>query len=74
MAAVLEVVDSFADVALAQLLSNQTCLHGIDPLLADNSIFGRLEGLGVVEVDTVEGWRDLGLLSLEELRLGDWHD
>lgn len=73
LAAVLQVVDALSYVALAQFLSNKPCHHSTDPLLADDGILGSLEGLGVVEIDAVEGGSDLGLLALEELGLGGRH-
>lgn len=73
MAAVLQVVDSLPDIALAQFLANKTGHHGADPLFPDDGILGSLEGLGVVEINAVERGRDRRLLALEELGLGRRH-
>lgn len=67
VAALLQVVDSFAEVALAQFLLHKTGHHGANPLLPNNGILGRLERLGVVKVHAVECWGNRGLLALEEL-------
>lgn len=74
VAAVLQVVDSLADVALAQFLLDETGHHGTDPLFPNNGILGRLESLGVVKVHAVECGGNRGLLALEELGLGSRHD
>lgn len=74
MAAVLEVVHTLALVALAQFLPCEADHHGPDPLLADDGILGRLEGLGVVVGYSVEGGRHRRLLALEELGFGGGHD
>lgn len=63
--ALLQVIVAVLNVAFAQFLSNKSGHHGADPLLTDNGIFGSLEGLGIVKVDTVECGRDRRLLSLE---------
>lgn len=63
--ALLEVVDTLAVVALAHLLSEKTCHHALDPLLAQDGILSRLELLVVVVVDALKGWRHLGLLHAE---------
>lgn len=73
MAAVLEVVDAFAGVALVQFLPDKAQHHGANPLLPDDGVLGGLEGLGVVVVDAVEGGRHLGLLRLEHVGFGGRH-
>lgn len=73
VAAVFQMVDALANVALAQFLSDEAGHHGADPLLPDEGILGRLEGLGVVKVDAVEGGRDGRLVRLERLGLGGRH-
>lgn len=73
MTAVLQVVHTLADVALAQLFANKTGHHDLNPLLPGDGVLGSLEGLGVIVVDSVEGRRDLGLVALEELGLGGRH-
>jgi hypothetical protein len=72
--AVLQVVDAFTDVALAQFLLNETGHHGANPLFPNNGILGRLERLGVVKVHAVECGGNGGLLALEELGFGCRHD
>lgn len=72
-AAVLQVVDALTHVAFAQFLTNNSGLHGSDPLFSDDRILGGLEGFGVVVVNAVEGGCDGGLLALEELGLGCRH-
>jgi len=67
------VVDALAQVALAQLLADQSHHHGADPLFPDDGVLGGLEGLVVVVVDPVEGGGDLRLLSLEHLGFGGRH-
>lgn len=73
MAAVLQVVDSLPDIALAQFLANETGHHGADPLFPNDGILGSLEGLGVVVINAVERGGNRRLLALEELGLGRRH-
>jgi hypothetical protein len=73
VAAVLQVVDALAQVALAQLLSDKAHHHGADPLFPDDGVLGGLEGLVVVVVHAVEGGGHLRLLRLEHLGFGGRH-
>lgn len=74
MSAVLQMVHTLAGVAFVQFLASESKHHGADPLLANDGIFGGLEGLGIVVVHSVEGRRDLRLHALEALGLGSRHD
>lgn len=71
--AVFQVVNALAHVALAQFLSNESGLHGADPLFSDDGVFGGLEGLGVIVVNTVECRCDGRFLALEERGFGSRH-
>lgn len=73
MAAVLEMVNTLTVVAFAQLLADKSEHHGAHPLLADDGVLCGLEGLGVVEVDAIEGGRDGRLVPLEALGLWRRH-
>lgn len=73
MAAVLQVVDSLPDVALAQFLADDASHHGANPLFPNDGILGSLERLGIVKVDAVECGGHRGLLALEELGFGCRH-
>lgn len=73
MTALLQMVDAFPVVALAELLPNQPAHHDLDPLLPDDGILGLLEALGVVVVDSVKGGRDGGLLGQEGRGFGGRH-
>lgn len=73
MTAVLQVVDTFPSVALVQLVPDESTHHDLDPLLANDGIRSLLHSLVVIQVDAVEGWRDLWLLGQESLGLGGGH-
>lgn len=73
MSTLLQVVDPLPPVALAHLVPHQPRHHAPDPLLPDNSILRALERSVVLVVDTVKGWRNLGLFGKEEFGLWGRH-
>lgn len=66
-------VDALSSVALVQFVPDKPAHHDLDPLLANDGIRGLLHSLIVVEVDAVEGRRDLGLLGQESFGFGGGH-
>lgn len=66
----LQMIDAFPVIALAQLFSNQSRHHAPNPLFPYNSILRLLESCGILVVDSVEGRRDLGFLRQEGCRFG----
>lgn len=73
VAALFQVVDSFAVVAFAELLAHQSSHHDLHPLLPDDGVLGGLQRLVVVVVNAIERGRDLGLLGQESLGFGSRH-
>ena len=66
-------INSLPAITLPQFLAHKTRHHTADPLLADDSVAGIVEGNVVVEVDTVVGGCHGGLLGLEGGGFGGWH-
>ena len=73
MSTLLQVVDPLPPVALAHLVPHQPRHHAPHPLLPDDSILRALERSVVLVVDTVKGWRNLGLFGKEEFGLWRRH-
>ena len=66
-------INTLTPITLSQFLPDKTRHHAADPLLADNSVAGVMEGDVVIEVDTFVGGSHGGLFSLEGGGLGGWH-
>jgi hypothetical protein len=62
----LQMIDSFPEVALPQLLSHQPRHHAPHPLFSQDRILRRFQLVSVVVIDAVERGRDFGL-AREEL-------
>ena len=73
MPALLQMVDALFVVALAHLLPDQPRHHALHPLFPDDRVLCSLEGLVVIVVHSVEGWRNLWLCCFERLGLWSWH-
>lgn len=69
----LEVVHALTRIALPQFLSDKSRHHAADPLLADNSIAGIVDGDVVFVVHTLVGRRDGRLFSEEGGGFGGRH-
>lgn len=69
----LEVVHALTCIALPQFLANKTGHHAADPLLADNSVAGIVDGDVVFVVHTLVGRRDGRLFSEEGGGFGGRH-
>jgi hypothetical protein len=73
MAAILEVVDSLPHIAFAQLLTDEPCHHGSNPLFPNDGVLGGFECSVVVVINSIESWRHFWLLGLEHLGFGGRH-
>ena len=73
VATLLQMIDTFPPVALAHLVTHQPRHHGAHPLLADDGVLRRLEGLIIIVVDAFESRCDLGLLREESFGFGGRH-
>lgn len=73
LTALLQMIDAFPVVTLAQLLPDQPSHHHLHPLLPDDGILCLLQRLVVFVVDSVECWRHGWLLGQERGGLGGRH-
>lgn len=73
MSALLQMVHALAVIAFTHLLPDQPRHHALHPLLSDDRVLRRFQGLVVIVVDAVEGGWDGGFGGFERSGLGGRH-